>query len=707
MPEGHQAGDDVPAFFLVDFERCDGFGACDEGVQVIQLVGQESRFVQEAEPDDLLLFAVFGESKPFAGHGVEPRHPYRPVVICQVDRDNGLDLCDDMAVENGEVLFVHTDVNAHLDELGRGEGVVAHHLPEASPEEAAGKRIFNGLQRLAGDGEVVGAVKHFHVIVIVRVEDHERRIGFQLCFGGLAVDDDFLGFMFDQLVADLTVAGKFECMLPDEVVFSRSLLLDSEPSVVDAAQEGVDAGSLKPLAAPDDNVGAACFRHDGKKIIQCGVLFGKSFEVLPDGGPEGLVTDEVLQLAKRRGTLGVADAVKIAEGLDGIAGRRGYGVCGGILVLLIGPLLANKHVFERITEERPPGHGEIREVVGKAFVEPEVIPPFHGHQVAEPHVHHLVGNGIGAVQVLAVELFIAEHVVLAEGDAADVFHGSEIEFWDEHLVVLAIRIGVVEVGFQRAHRFPGDGEDVVRIHVFRERLSAVYPKRNLVVPIFPLGVRAHNQGEKVGGKDGRSFERYRYLVTICSGVLRPGVVDIRPLRWAGYRELVRGLDVGLVEAGEQAVGVVGLEVGMHVFVTVFGIVKLVKARAGLVEHAGIGDLQHVAARSEVIFIEIDGKISLVVLLRSLAVERDRMDLFGDEIQFELPISARAVVKLHDAAPLVLGSMFFEGEFKGVAGSENQAAAGFSNVPGENVFGVYGECHEAMGERFEEMPDTGS
>ena len=143
-------------------------------------------------------------------------------------------------------------------------------------------------------------------------------------------------------------------------------------------------------------------------------------------------------------------------------------------------------------------------------------------------MHHLVGDGVGAVQVLAVELFMAKDIVFGKGDAAHVFHGPEIEFRDKNLVVLVVRIGVVEIGFQGGHGFPGDGKDVFRIHVFFERLPAVDSERYPVVAIFPPGIRAYNQGKEVGGKDSRVFEGNRYFFIGCSGMLRKGVVDIRP-----------------------------------------------------------------------------------------------------------------------------------------------------------------------------------
>ena len=101
-----------------------------------------------------------------------------------------------------------------------------------------------------------------------------------------------------------------------------------------------------------------------------------------------------------------------------------------------------------------------------------------------------------------------------------------------------------------------------------------------------------------------------------------------------------------------------------------------------------------------IFIEIDGKFTLEILLRRHAIERYRMDLFGNEIKLEGVYTSMAIVKRHNAAAPVLGGMLFQGEFKGVAGIGNKVAAGFCRFPGENVFSIHQKCHE---KRFKRGP----
>ena len=69
---------------------------------------------------------------------------------------------------------------------------------------------------------------------------------------------------------------------------------------------------------------------------------------------------------------------------------------------------------------------------GERLVEPDAVPPPHGHEVAEPHVGELVGDDVGdALQLgLGGRVGVDEQQHLAEGDAAEVLHGPEGEVGD-------------------------------------------------------------------------------------------------------------------------------------------------------------------------------------------------------------------------------------------------------------------------------------
>ena len=124
------------------------------------------------------------------------------------------------------------------------------------------------------------------------------------------------------------------------------------------------------------------------------VLVGR--QVPPEALPEHVGSQELLQHADNRGAFAIADGVKKLADLSRVF---------HFLLNWVG-------VFQTVQAQGPVGvhvhklgpHGPFREkpVHGlgahprrKTFVEPQIVPPLHGHQVAEPHVGHLVGHHLG------------------------------------------------------------------------------------------------------------------------------------------------------------------------------------------------------------------------------------------------------------------------------------------------------------------------
>ena len=155
---------------------------------------------------------------------------------------------------------------------------------------------------------------------------------------------------------------------------------------------------------------------------------------------ERVATDVFHELLQNRRALAVGDAVEVQERDLGVFGRARDGVRGGQLVLLVGPALdVGVEHLPRVREARRLDHRDVRDVRGKALVEPQVVPPAHRHQVAEPHVRELVQERLGAVQPLVLGGRIAEQVRLVVGDAADVLHRARVVLGHEDLVVLRER----------------------------------------------------------------------------------------------------------------------------------------------------------------------------------------------------------------------------------------------------------------------------
>jgi hypothetical protein len=230
------------------------------------------------------------------------------------------------------------------------------------------------------------------------------------------------------------------------------------------------------------------------------------------------------------------------------------------------------------------------------LVEPQVVPPPHGDEVAEPHVGHLVQHGLVAPLVEEAGDAAAEDVVLEERDGAGVLHRARVELRDEQLVVLAERVPDAEAAVVEVEALLGLGEQPFGVHVLGERGAAVDAERdgsprrsNTVVDVLvaPLGVGPGHERYQVGAHDLGGGE------AVDSGGtgpldLRHGVRDDLPLRRRGDREGVAGLEVGLVEAGEHALAVGRLELGVEVDGAVHRVDEPVQALAGV--HVAAGGL---------------------------------------------------------------------------------------------------------------------
>ena len=156
------------------------------------------------------------------------------------------------------------------------------------------------------------------------------------------------------------------------------------------------------------------------------------------------------------------DRVRIRDvGHDGM-GR-------GQLVLRLGrSLLADHEVEPGIFESRRLDHHDIRHVGGEALVEPQVVEPAHRHEIAEPHVRHLVEDHLGPVHARGLGHPRSIDHPLRMGDTRCVLHRPGRELGDEELVVLPERIRVVEAGRVEVEPLLGDLENLWGIEVLGE-----------------------------------------------------------------------------------------------------------------------------------------------------------------------------------------------------------------------------------------------
>src|SRR6185437_4289901 len=96
-------------------------------------------------------------------------------------------------------------------------------------------------------------------------------------------------------------------------------------------------------------------------------------------------------------------------------------------ILAIGPCLLD--VRESGPRMRPTsglGLGEGRGEVREGLVQPQVVPPAHRHEIAEPHMGHLVQDRFAAAFAAGVRDLAPENVVLGERHATGILHGAGV-----------------------------------------------------------------------------------------------------------------------------------------------------------------------------------------------------------------------------------------------------------------------------------------
>ena len=198
---------------------------------------------------------------------------------------------------------------------------------------------------------------------------------------------------------------------------------------------------------------------------------------------------------------------------------------------------------------------------GERLVEPEVVPPFHRHEVAEPHVRHLVRDHFQypLLRLRGRVLRVIQQRGLPVGDRTPVLHRARSEVRHRDVIHLRQRIRDAEVVVHVAER----GDAVLQREAAQLLLTARRPDAHeRAVGGVPLNAChvAHDEREQVGRHRGRPIERdglasVRRRFTGSDG----HVGDRLQLLQHDERDIERRLHRGFVPAGERAAGVSRLE----------------------------------------------------------------------------------------------------------------------------------------------------
>ena len=289
---------------------------------------------------------------------------------------------------------------------------------------------------------------------------------------------------------------------------------------------------------------------------------------------ERVVAGERAELLEDCLALGVGDGVEVRHRLRHIGDVAADRVVGrphveAIAVLLPGgeeggPALGVPGGTRSRPASRPGGEG---------LVEPQVVPPAHRHQVAEPHVGHLVQHEVGDLASLVVRRLAARQREVAAGDAAPVLHRSA-QVGHEHVVVTLLGERDPEVLAEPSEPLLGELEQLLGVAVEQllQRLPAVQPEVVTTTLRPQLVERAGIDHHNVRRQRRRVGERPEAPAVSKLLYRRAGrVAEHRPRRGGADDEAVDRLEVGLVEVRPGHPGEVALEARPEVDELVAGV----------------------------------------------------------------------------------------------------------------------------------------
>mmetsp|Transcript_2106 Transcript_2106/g.6892 ORF Transcript_2106/g.6892 Transcript_2106/m.6892 type:complete len:443 (+) Transcript_2106:1706-3034(+) len=301
---------------------------------------------------------------------------------------------------------------------------------------------------------------------------------------------------------------------------------------------------------------------------------------------------------------------------------------------------------------------------GEALVEPQVVPPLHRDQVAEPLVGQFVNHNLGhALQLPGGGAPVVDQQVhLAVRHQAPVLHRASRKLRDGHHVRFWQRVpnleGVV-VRVERRHR--ALEREAAEVRLARRAKDA--DQHAVLADLGQVVELAHHKGEQVGGHARRGHEGDRLGPVAVVVHHRLGHVGERHhVRRHAQRAGEGGLAARLVPAGKAPPRVDRLELGggHQLLLTVdVGVGRAIEATHLVVELTRVGDRQAPFAAREGGAEAEGGRAGLVVGDRRdgfahafegrrydgkvLGVEGDGFDVIGGHDDVDHNLTVKCVV----------------------------------------------------------------
>ena len=318
------------------------------------------------------------------------------------------------------------------------------------------------------------------------------------------------------------------------------------------------AGAQHILAAERLQRHARCLAHRAEQILPRRVGIGVTLEKEVEAAAKAVLADQERQLLDDAGRLEIDDRAVIALGSVEIVQRlpQGRGAAGLVRAIGLG-LYRQEEGGPGIAVRLQLGLKTCGHEGGEALLQPQIVEPAHGDEIAEPLVADLVIDGLVAAEALGQRRRLAkDEAVLVVEDGADMFHAAEGEGGGEQQVELGEGEGDGEPGGEPVYGGAVGGDLGLGIDLGAAGGAGVEGDRLFVRggggPVRP---GAGGEGGEIGG-DGLGFRELPAGCGAGGGLrLQRAVGDRGPVGRGRQVPAETGLQVRLVETGKEQVGV--------------------------------------------------------------------------------------------------------------------------------------------------------
>lgn len=268
-----------------------------------------------------------------------------------------------------------------------------------------------------------------------------------------------------------------------------------------------------------------------QEILKAGVFESILMEVGRQRFRERFLAHQVHKLFHGRRTLGVGNPIEDGLSHMGIFDLGSDGMSGDELIFRVAPCLAAEEGCHSrlVVNSRNLGFNflkaEVADIFCETLIEPQIIPPAHGDQIAKPMVGEFVDNCIAETQHPLCRDRILEDIQVIESDDASIFHGAPFVLVSKHLVVFGKWIWIPEVTFEELHRLAGHLFNKWSLfhHVRIQRLDAVEIHGDVLVGgrARVLLIWANHETVKIG------WQQFSLTKSCCLIALRDSIVFLQ------------------------------------------------------------------------------------------------------------------------------------------------------------------------------------